>query len=281
MITKEIQLSESLANNDSMVKLVMNVSRETTRLEEHLRVLKNLLERDTNLIESLKREVGQELRNSDLANRSIEQLKSSGHAKYPNPNYDPYATYFTTFANALEKRMQQYRQTIEELETSIKNTFSQSEYTPDVLLEIMKAQDSSFLAIAGKIAALDDKISEHRKWFYEYLRKYFGDDGRGIAAEIGDGQKTGGEESSLAELAAKTLQPSVPQQGQQQQGTPSWGSAFSQQGQQQPTAATPSWGSAFSQQGQQQGMSGTPSWASAFSQQGQQQATPGASAWAK
>ncbi|KAJ3042468.1 Nucleoporin p58/p45 [Rhizophlyctis rosea] len=210
MIRQAIQISDTIANDQSVAKFATNITKDTTQLDQELKGLSNLLKRDEYLIDQLRIEVQREQRNRDYAGRFVERIKTAGNGKRTS-NYDAYATYFEEVASDLEKRMQTYRENIEELEMTIQNTFMQHHYSPEVLQEIMKDQNRSFLAIAGRIAGVHDAIEEQKKLFADYKRKYLSDDdGRGGWGRAQTNQ------GSMAEMAAKVLQRSVnaPQQGQ-------------------------------------------------------------------
>ncbi|RKO85224.1 hypothetical protein BDK51DRAFT_32496 [Blyttiomyces helicus] len=223
-IQSEISLSETISTS-STVADINRVTSEMGQLSQKLAGMNNLIERDRNFVESLKNEVSLELRNADLATRFIERFKNSTSAtQYSSPNYDPYGTppapssYFHNLANQLEKKMALYAQSIEELETNLKNTISNThKYTPQaantssqllVLLEILRNQDDTFLSVAGKIAMVHDAIERHRHAYKAFRKKYLGEEDPNVFGDSDGGSKNGRDEMmSYSAIAETTLQP--------------------------------------------------------------------------
>ncbi|KAJ3068702.1 Nucleoporin p58/p45, partial [Quaeritorhiza haematococci] len=94
---------------------------------------------------------------------------------YANGGQSETAQYFFNLANTLEERIQQYRQAIDELERYLVSvTQQQSQFTPQMIQETLRAQNDSFLALANRIAALHDEIDSQRDAFVDYRRRYCG-----------------------------------------------------------------------------------------------------------
>ncbi|KAJ3307254.1 Nucleoporin p58/p45 [Kappamyces sp. JEL0829] len=200
-IQGQISASSAIANRN-LEEGLGKVVGETEEIQRKLLGLKNLLKRDWHSIEMVKNLVAKELRHSDLIARYIDSVPlGSDMAK--GSHHDAYAIYFSNFASDLENRMNQCRQHIEELEMNVKNAGHASRLTPSVIEEIIKAQYSSFMSIASKVAAVHDATTKAKEVFAAYQEKYL---------------VTGGRQTSLAlpgkdgySQMAAYLVPSVPQ----------------------------------------------------------------------
>ncbi|KAI9008037.1 hypothetical protein BC832DRAFT_524895, partial [Gaertneriomyces semiglobifer] len=174
-IQQQLRVAESVANNNG-ADLLESITTEVKQTSQKMAGLQNLLKRDKYLCDDLRQQVGLALKNSDLVMRFIERYRTGAHQSGAPPKYDPYMAYFFNVADSLEKRMQQYRQSIEELELNIKSMSEQKEYSPQVILEVMRYQDDGFLATANKVAALHDDLEKLREKYLDFRRMYFGVD---------------------------------------------------------------------------------------------------------
>lgn len=103
--------------------------------------------------------------------------------------------------------MQICRQSIDELESSIRNSLSSHRLTPQVISNIIRAQHDSFISLASKVAAVHDTVERYRERYDEYAQKYLG---RQNNTSI-----SGDRMVELSTIAANTLVPTACQsQGQ-------------------------------------------------------------------
>ncbi|TPX59738.1 hypothetical protein PhCBS80983_g02319 [Powellomyces hirtus] len=211
-IQQQIRTAESIAGNTT-ADSIYEITGEVKQLSHKLAGLNNMLARDKYLIDLLRQQVGQELRNSDLVSRFIERYRSGSHHTSAPPKHDAYMSYFVKYADNVEQRMQQYRQTIEELEASIKSLSEERQYSPMVLVEIMRDQDDSLLAVAGKIANVHDAVAKLKSQYADFRQRYFGvDDKDRFRREGRNGRSK--ERTPLELIASTTLRPSSTQPAQ-------------------------------------------------------------------
>ena len=134
-----------------------------------------MLDRDSYLIDDVKKQVTKELRHSDLAARFLERAQAG--TKYTTLSHqDQYAAYFANFSQDLEVRMQYCRQSIDELESNIRMVSHSHHISPKVIQDIIRSQHSTFLSVASKIATVHDAVERHREKFLEYRSKYVSND---------------------------------------------------------------------------------------------------------
>ncbi|TPX72708.1 hypothetical protein SpCBS45565_g00249 [Spizellomyces sp. 'palustris'] len=236
IIQQNIRIAESNAASQT-ADSISEITEEVKQLSQKLAGLHNLLQRDRYLIDDLRQQVGLELRHSDLIQRFVERYRSGSSSFVAPPKHDPHAQYFIKFADNLEKRMQQYRQIIEELELNIKSLSQERQYSPQVLLDIMRNQDDSFMAIASKIAMIHDALDKQKENYADFRRRYFGIEEAFKSRRGPHGQ--GREATPLELIASTTLKPSA----QASQGAQAAGLGYATLGSSslfgQPVAANP------------------------------------------
>ncbi|KAL2914043.1 hypothetical protein HK105_206488 [Polyrhizophydium stewartii] len=199
-IQQQIHISDSIGNS-TMDEPIAAVSEEVQVIMQRLVGVRNLLQRDQHVMDELKKQVNQELRNTDLASRYIDRAQNAGQSKFPAPQQDAYASYFNTFANDLERRMQMYRQNIEEIELNVRNMMvSPGRYTPQVIQEIIRNQYEAFIRVASKSAHMHDEIERERAKFEKFCQKYMGEARPGRL--FSEGSLTGGVPGAAAGMAA-------------------------------------------------------------------------------
>ncbi|KAI8897741.1 hypothetical protein BC833DRAFT_592518 [Globomyces pollinis-pini] len=172
LINQKINASTSLSNRN-MSKPLDEIVHETDDARTKLASLKDLLNRDTKIIDQVKKLVAKDMRHSDLVARFID-TSNSGLTKN-SLNNDAYASYFANFVADLNQTMVNCRQTIEELEMNIRSVASPSaRLTPEVIQSVIRDQYNSFIAVAGKVAATHDATLKAQNAFVQYQEKYLG-----------------------------------------------------------------------------------------------------------
>ena len=217
-IHQQVQTADSMTYT-SFEETMQTIRLDSDSLTQRLAGVRNLLQRDLHVLDDLKKLVNGELRNSDLAARYLDHRQHStttkrdeanaptntSGTKFQSPSSDAYAAYFTSFTNDLERRMQNYRQNIEEIESNVKNMMSASiQYTPQVIQEILRNQHQAFLTVANKVAHIHDDIEQQKQQFGRFKRTYLGNDANSLYSS--DQMRL--TEASLSTIAHATLKPS-------------------------------------------------------------------------
>ncbi|KAI8925826.1 hypothetical protein BC831DRAFT_459219 [Entophlyctis helioformis] len=236
-IQQQIHVCDSISNSASE-QPIRAISEEAQLIMQRLTGAKNMLIRDNHVMQDLKKQVNQELRNMDLASRYIDRAQANSHpSKFAAPQHDAYAAYFAGFANELERRMQLYRQHIEEIEVNVRSLMSSSStHSPQAIQRIIHNQHNGFLVVASKVAHYHDLVERERIQFEKFSQKYLGDpkpsrhfaqastafgstsgfSGPGMPANASSAD----EGMSLSAIASATLKPTFGIAGQQQQQQP-------------------------------------------------------------
>ncbi|KAJ3193891.1 Nucleoporin p58/p45 [Irineochytrium annulatum] len=117
--------------------------------------LKNLLDRDNNLIQNLRGLMATEMKNADSATRFIDRYKNNTQSLHSSSR---------TADSSLKYDLERHFQLL-----------SQRSLSPQAIADILRNQYESFMSIAGKIATVHDAITNERERFLLYRSKYFGE----------------------------------------------------------------------------------------------------------
>ncbi|RUS26625.1 hypothetical protein BC938DRAFT_470511 [Jimgerdemannia flammicorona] len=205
----QIRVSEHISTQIKVTgeDLIAKVRTETEELAQKMDNLKGWLERDKNLVDHLRGVVQNEFKVAEeQAVRAIDIYKQSGRqglfaAALRTENY------FLDLVNGFEKRMQEYRQILEEIERNLVSLSHSTHQSPQAISEIMRNQHKSFLAIAGKVAQLDDAIKRQKEQYVAYRRKYYGDDRNPFDKKKQRQEDRPSTPSELNFIASTTLKP--------------------------------------------------------------------------
>jgi len=124
--------------------------------QQNITSIKVALERDKLNLEALKHDVFQALKNTELASRMQaliqERQKSTLQVSVYQGSYQVSSSeYFWRMVSSFEGRMHMYKQVIEELERNISSLLNAGTLHPQVIVEIIRSQHESFLAIASHV----------------------------------------------------------------------------------------------------------------------------------
>ncbi|KAI8848669.1 hypothetical protein BC829DRAFT_393609 [Chytridium lagenaria] len=191
--------------------LQIHVITEQINLKSH--GLKNLLDRDETVIKELRSLMNEETKIADGASRFIDRYNNPHYTFQQHANDPTSKDYFSNVTDQLERRLQIYRQTIDDLERHFQTITQKPHYTPQAIADILRSQHESFMSIAGKIALVHDGITKEKERFLMYRNKYFGDNRNPFK----DGAASAAKETPLSAIAAE-LQPSANAQQPAQQG---------------------------------------------------------------
>ncbi|KAI9209318.1 uncharacterized protein BJ171DRAFT_486128 [Polychytrium aggregatum] len=171
-IQDQIHIADTLSVNGAADN-IMEISKLVTELRQKLDGVKNTLDQDSYIISDLRKQIDGELKNADMAIRITERLSNPNPSKYTR-NFG--TRYFMDFASSLEERLEQNRQTIENLERHLQSVSQQTHYSPQVLGDIMRYQNESLLMLAGKVANTHELVLQQQAEYVQFRKKYYGDD---------------------------------------------------------------------------------------------------------
>ncbi|KAL6076112.1 Nucleoporin p58/p45 [Balamuthia mandrillaris] len=172
-IVQENSISEEIAQHSP--ELISKAVEEIHILQEKLKTLENTLQSDKHTINVLRKEVGNELKNAELAVRTMERLTPGAAPSTLHQQFHLPSRYFWEVANSFEKRMHYYRQTIDEIEHYLSSSSGHRTYTPQTLQEIMRNQYAFFMAISARLASLHNQVAQHKERFVQMRGELLGD----------------------------------------------------------------------------------------------------------
>lgn len=199
---------------------MQQVEKDIKDLSEQLISLLTTFQVHNRTLENMKEKLRKELKNAELAARTVERLKSPNISL--RQQLTPDFTYFQKVVETFEQRMREYRLHISNLEEYVRSSFQPTSYTPKMLQSILRNQHEFFVALSSQVAVLHETISELRRQFL-VLRKATGksqtDDPFQNAVE-----KKGHKGITIPPPTPKAVKiHQQQQQQQQQQGTPTIG----------------------------------------------------------
>ncbi|KAH8990335.1 hypothetical protein EDB92DRAFT_1866013 [Lactarius akahatsu] len=130
-----------------------------------------VLQNDILSTRDLKAKVDQSVQDTIVAVHIIDGFRNPqqhgahlrNHANFP-------LEFFTRITDQMRKRLQSYKETIEQIERKLTSAAQQVQYTPQVITATLEAQNTSFVALANKIAALDTDLQRLKALYTQLWR---------------------------------------------------------------------------------------------------------------
>lgn len=142
---------------------------EIAVLKQSIALIANSLQRDSIAVENLKLEVGQELKNAEIAQR-IKDITVSLHHDFSAP-----MEYFQRLVYSFETRINVYRREIEELETFISSSVSSYQFTPQDLSNVLKRLNDSFVGLASELQEVHESVKVIKEKYLHFRRVVYND----------------------------------------------------------------------------------------------------------
>lgn len=148
----------------------INIAREEIdTLKQSIALIANSLQRDSIAVENLKLEVGQELKNAEIAQR-IKDIAVGLHHDFSAPT-----EYFQRLVYSFENRINIYRREIEELETFISSSVSSYQFTPQDLSNVLKRLNDSFVGLASELQEVHESVKVIKEKYLHFRRVVYND----------------------------------------------------------------------------------------------------------
>jgi nucleoporin p58/p45 len=130
-----------------------------------------VLQNDILSTRDLKAKVDQSVQDTIVAVHIIDGFRNPqqhgahlrNHANFP-------LEFFTRITDQMRKRLQSYKETIEQIERKLTSAAQQVQHTPQAITATLEAQNTSFIALANKIAALDTDLQRLKALYTQLWR---------------------------------------------------------------------------------------------------------------
>ncbi|XP_021352360.1 nucleoporin p58/p45-like isoform X2 [Mizuhopecten yessoensis] len=170
-VKEEKSVQDGLARMSS--KPMYKVQEDVMALKQLLSVVSNGVQRNTCAVEKLKREMTQELKHAEMAQRTKDIP--------PGLQYENTAPteYFQHLVEDFEHQMLLYRQQIETLEGHLASLHQPSKLSPEELIVLMRKLHEAFIALAAQLHHVHEAVKTQKDHYLNY-RKIYLHDGKNI-----------------------------------------------------------------------------------------------------
>ncbi|XP_057312488.1 nucleoporin p58/p45-like [Hydractinia symbiolongicarpus] len=148
---------------------ITKTKQDIVGLKQGLALIANGLQRDSMAVENLKREVGQELNNAEVAHRIKDAAASLQH------DFSASMEYFSRLVYSFETRMNFYRKEIEELETFLSTSTPRTDFTPQDLSNVLKRVNESFVGLASELHQVHESVKVLKDHYMHFRRIAYSD----------------------------------------------------------------------------------------------------------
>ncbi|CAH3127798.1 unnamed protein product, partial [Porites lobata] len=152
-----------------------------------LALVSNSIQRDGCAVENLKMDVSQELKNSEIVQRTNDIPPTLQHE-----NMAP-QEYFRRLVESFKERILIYRKQIEIMETHMASLSQGQTLTPQDLSDVMHKLLETFIALAAQPHKNHDAIKVQKEQYLNYRRAYFKDTTDVFSSVLKDLSKTSAE----------------------------------------------------------------------------------------
>ena len=167
----EKAVQDDLSRSSS--KPLYKVQEDVVALRQLLSVVSNGLQRNAVVVDKLKHEMNQELKNAEMAMRTKDIP--------PGLQYENTAPteYYHRLVEDFENQMLSYRQQIETLEEHLASTHQPNKLTPDDLILLLRKLHETFIALAAQLHQVHEAVKTQKEHYLNY-RKIFLHDTKNI-----------------------------------------------------------------------------------------------------
>lgn len=154
-------------------KPMYKVQEDVASLKQLLSIVSNGLQRNACAVEKLKKEMTQELKNAEMAQRT-KDIPAGLQYENTAPT-----EYFQRLVENFETQMLSYRQQIETLEGHLHSISQPSILSPEELVELLRKLHETFIALAAQLHQVHEAVKTQKEHYLNY-RKIFLHDTKNI-----------------------------------------------------------------------------------------------------
>ncbi|KAF8485985.1 hypothetical protein DFH94DRAFT_709465 [Russula ochroleuca] len=130
-----------------------------------------VLQNDILNTRNLKAKVDQSVQDTIVAVHIIDGFRNpQQHGAYLRNHANFPLEFFTRITDQMRRRLQSYKETIEQIERKLTSATQQVQYTPQAISATLEAQNTSFVALANKTAALDADLQKLKALYTQLWR---------------------------------------------------------------------------------------------------------------
>jgi len=130
-----------------------------------------VLQNDILNTRDLKAKVDQSVQDTIVAVHIIDGFRNpQQHGAYLRNHANFPLEFFTRITDQMRRRLQSYKETIEQIERKLTSAAQQVQYTPQAISATLEAQNASFVALANKTAALDAELQRLKTLYTQLWR---------------------------------------------------------------------------------------------------------------
>ncbi|XP_056012470.1 nucleoporin p58/p45-like isoform X2 [Ostrea edulis] len=166
---KTVQEGISRMSSNPMHK----VQEDVVSLKQLLSIVSNGLQRNACAVEKLKKEMTQELKNAEMAQRT-KDIPAGLQYENTAPT-----EYFQRLVENFETQMLTYRQQIETLEGHLHSISQPSVLSPEELIDLLRKLHETFIALAAQLHQVHEAVKTQKELYLNY-RKIFLHDTKNI-----------------------------------------------------------------------------------------------------
>lgn len=170
-LKKYIKQEKTIRENISRMtsKSMLKIQAEMTALRQILGTVSNGVQRNAVAVEKLKKETVQELKNTEMGQRT-EEIS----AVLQDENTAP-TEYFQHLFEDFEVQMKAYKVEIQNLESHIMSLHQPSRLTPEELTMLLRKSHENFLALAALFHQVHESVKTLKEKYLNYRRIFLGD----------------------------------------------------------------------------------------------------------
>ncbi|XP_014786233.1 nucleoporin p58/p45 isoform X3 [Octopus bimaculoides] len=170
-LKKYIKSEKAIRENISRMstKSMIKVQTDLTALRQILGSVSNGVQRNAVLIEKLKKESVQELKNTEMGQRTEDMS-----AVLQDENVAP-TEYFQSLFEDFEIQMKAYKGEIQNLESHILSLHQPSRLSPEELTMLLHKSHENFLALAAHFHQVHESVKTLKEKYLNYRRIFLGD----------------------------------------------------------------------------------------------------------
>ncbi|KAN0120761.1 hypothetical protein V8E52_004030 [Russula decolorans] len=130
-----------------------------------------VLQNDVLNTRDLKAKVDQSVQDTIVAVHIIDGFRNpQQHGAYLRNHANFPLEFFTRITDQMRKRLQAYKETIEQIERKLTSATQQVQHTPQAISATLEAQNASFVALANKTATLDADLQKLKGLYTQLWR---------------------------------------------------------------------------------------------------------------